>query len=614
MTNEQSGPSARSVSPLAPEVLRPKTDPTTISGDTAATHDILGLVGQTRAVDAMSFGAEIRKPGFNLYAMDLPGTDRRTTITAFLSERARKDSAPDDWVYVNNFASPEKPRALRLPAGTAVRLRDAMTDLIADLGIAIPALFEGDDYKSRRSAIDGEFEEAQEQAFSRLGEKAREKSISIMRTPVGFGFAPMREGKVIKPDEFEALPQEERERVQADIGGLQEELKEIVSRIPSLEKTRRDRVRDLNKEMASGTVGVAVHQVAEDFARIPEVQDFLKEVSEDLLTNIEVFLESAAQAANAPVPMATAMRSQDPRFRRYHINVVVGEKDGERSGAPIVFEPNPTFQNLIGRIEHVAQMGALLTDFMLIRGGALHRANGGYLVVDAREMLSQPFAWPALKRSLRAHEIRISSLAEQMSLISTTSLEPDPIPLDTKVVLFGDRWLYYLLMSLDPDFAELFKVEVDFDDEFERTGVNVNLYAQLITAIGAREALRPIDRVALARTIDETSRIAEDSEKLSLQISVVTDILREADHWAAQAGRDRIVAADVDKSVDERRRRSARISREIARGVTRNIIRVDDRRRRGGPDQRPFGLQLGGLSFGRPSRITARTRLGSTAR
>ena len=611
MTTETLGPLSGYAQPLPTKALRPTTDPVDLGDIAGAGPEIVGLVGQTRAIGAMNFGIRMRKQGFNLYAMDLPGADRRTSLTKFLSEHVRTGPAPDDWVYVNNFASPEKPRALKLPPGTAVRLRDAMTDLIADLGIAIPALFEGDDYKSRRSAIDSEFEEAQERAFSQLGDKAREMSISIMRTPVGFAFAPMREGKVIKPDEFETLPLTERERIQANIGGLQEELKNIVERMPSLEKIRRDRVRVLNKEMASGTVGVAVRQVLDAFSRVQEVQDFLREVSEDLLTNIDVFLESAAMAANASIPMASGARAQDPRIRRYHVNVVVGEKDGERSGAPIVYEPNPTFQNLIGRIEHIAQMGALLTDFTLIRGGSLHRANGGYLIVDAREILSQPFAWPALKRSLRSREVRITSLAEQLSVVSTTSLEPDPIPLDVKVVLFGDRWLYYLLMALDLDFTELFKVEVDFNDEFDRTRSNVALYAQLIVAIGAREALRPIDRSAIARMIDEASRIAEDAEKLSLQIAVVSDILCEADHWAAQAKHDNISADDVAKAVGERRQRSDRLRKRALEAISRGVIGIATDGAATGQINGLSVTQLGATSFGRPVRITARTRLGA---
>jgi lon-related putative ATP-dependent protease len=596
--------------PLAPAVLRRVTDPQSLPADIAFEPLPIGLVGQPRATEAIRFGSAIRKSGFNLYAMGLPGTGRHTSILAYLTERAKKEPAPDDWVYVNNFKAPDKPKALRLPPGWAVRFRDAMDELIADLGVALPALFESDDYKARRSAIDQDFEEAQEKAFSAINEKARAKSIAIMRTPVGFAFAPMQQGQVIKPEDFEALPERERERIQADIRALQEELRDIITRMPALEKARRDRIRELNKELASGAVEMEIRDVRTAFAAIPAVQSFLDDVTQDLVANVEVFLETAEAAANAPLPVASSMMPANPRLRRYKVNVMVGgHADGD--GAPVVIEPNPMYQQLIGRIEHISQMGALITDFTLIRPGALHRANGGYLVLDAREVLSQPFAWSALKRALKSKTISITSLAEQFSLISTISLEPDPIPLDVKIVLIGDRWLYYLLMALDPDFAELFKVEVDFDDDFDRTDDNVTLYARLISDLAEREKLKPLDRDALAGMIDETARLAEDAEKLSLQVGTVADILREADHWAAEAGRERIGGRDIKRAVDERRRRSARLRDRTQEAIKRNIVLIDTAGAAVGQVNGLSVVQLAGYSFGRPTRITARTRLGS---
>jgi lon-related putative ATP-dependent protease len=543
--------------------------------------------------------------------MGLQGTGRHSSVRALLAERARREPTPDDWVYVNNFAAPEKPRALRLPPGTAVRFRNAMDALIADLGVAIPALFESDEYKARRSAINQEFEEAQEQSFSELSERASAKSITVMRTPIGFAFAPMRSGQVVNADAFEAMPAEERERIQADIKDLQDELKSILTRMPSLEKTRRDRIRELNKEMASGTVNVAIQGGADAFAHIPEVRAFLDEAAEDLLANVEVFLESAEIAANAPMPVMSLTAPVSSRLKRYRVNVMVGDHAEGENGAPVVSEPNPTYQNIVGRIEHVSHMGALVTDFTLIRPGALHRANGGYLILDARDILSQPFSWTALKRALRSREIAITSLAEQVSLISTISLEPDPITLETKIVLIGDRWLYYLLMALDPDFTDLFKVEVDFDDEFDRSPDNVHLYAQAVSSIIAREALRAIDDAGMARMVDEAARLAEDAEKLSLRLGVVADILREADHWAGEAGRATMSADDVGRAVDERRRRSARIRERVQEAITRDIILVSTTGSAVGQVNGLSVSQLGTHNFGWPTRITARARQGT---
>ena len=595
--------------PLAPALLRRVTDPAGLPAEPQGLPE--GLLGQFRAGDAIRFGSAIRKPGFNLYAMGLPGTGRHSSIRAVLSERAQREPVPDDWVYVNNFNSPDKPRAIRLPPGLAVRFRDAMDELIRDLAAALPALFESDDYKARRSAIDQEFEEAQEKAFSGLNERARAKSIAIMRTPVGFAFAPMQNGQVIKPEAFETMPVADRERIQADIKALQEDMREILTRVPSLEKTRRDRIRELNKAMASGVVGVEIREVSDAFAAIPDIQTFLGAAADDLVANVEVFLESAEAAANAPIPVANLIAPGNPRLRRYKVNVIVGDRSEVHGGAPVISESNPTYQHLIGRIEHVSQMGALVTDFTLIRPGALHHANGGYLMLDAREILSQPFAWAGLKRCLKDKKISISSIAEQVSLVSTISLEPDPIPLDVKVVLIGDRWLYYLLMALDPDFPELFKVEVDFDDEFDRTDANAALYAQLIAAVASREGLKPVDRSGLACMIDEAARLADDAEKLSLQIGIVADVLREADHWAGEAGHTTIAAGDITRAVDERRRRSARVRERMQEAIGRNIVLIDTEGVSVGQVNGLSVLQLGTQRFGRPTRITARTRLGS---
>jgi len=612
--------------PLPPDRLRQVTDPADLTSMPAGPVPPDELIGQTRAIDAIRFGSTMRKPGFNLYAMGLQGTGRHTAIHAYLTHRATGEPTPDDWVYVNNFQAPDKPRALRLPPGTANRFRTAMQELVTDLGAAIPALFESEEYKSRRGIIDQEFEEAQEEAFSGLNEKARKKSIAIMRTPVGFAFAPMRDGQVIKPDGFEALPEAERERIQSEIKVLQEELKQILERMPALEKSRRERVRALNKEMAGGTVGTAIQEVAGSFAGMEPIQAFLEEVSKDLVANVEIFLEAAGAAAQGPQLPAGMALDRDPRLRRYMVNVIVGDqpsrKGGEAGdgaaadagpgpGAPVVTETSPTFGNLIGRIEHQPQMGALTTDFTLIKPGALHRANGGYLILNARDLLIQPFAWDALKRSLKAGTITITSLGDQMSLISTISLQPDPIPLEAKIVLIGDRLTYFLLLDLDPDFSELFKVGVDFEDDFARTPENVTRYAQVFAALAEREELRPVSREGLARMVDETVRLAEDSDKLSLQVGIVADILREADYWAAHDEEGSIEARHVARALAERRHRSDRLRTRMQEAIIREIVLIDTDGAVVGQVNGLAVLQFGGRSFGRPSRITASARLGA---
>ncbi len=624
--------------PLDAERLRRVTDPESLEGIGAAGRTAAaGLIGQPRAYDAIRFGSGTRAPGFNLFAMGLPGTGRHSAIRAFLEAQAADARPPDDWVYVNNFDDPGKPRAFCLPSGAGMRFRAAMDDLIADLGVTIPALFESDEYKARRGALDQEFEEQQETAFAEVNKAAQEKSIAIMRTPVGFAFAPKREGEVVKPEEFGELPEAERDRIQADIKALQEAMKQVLQQMPRLEKARRDGIRKINNELVGGTVEAAIGEVRGQFHDMPAIQDHLDAVARDLVGNLKIFLEAAATAAEAPVPTSGIPAEREPKLHRYAVNVIVGDHErdhrpgdgrkpgpkqepGEKQepetgegarGAPVIWEPNPTYGNLVGRVEQASRMGALTTDFTLIRPGALHRANGGALILNARDLLLQPFAWDALKRSLRSGAITITPLGEQLNLLSTISLEPDPIPLDVKVVLIGDRTTYYLLLRLDPDFPDLFKVQADFDDDFARSPDNAALYATLLMDLAAREGLRPVDNGALARMIDETARFAGDSQKLSLQVGQVADILREADYWAGESGRDGITAADVARAVDQRRHRGDRIRLRMQEAITRDIVLIETDGAVVGQVNGLAVLQFGGQSFGRPSRITASARLGT---
>ena len=602
-------PSAPLPAPLGPDVLRRTTDPESLPDDLGSIAD--GLIGQDRALRAIAFGTEIEREGFNLFVMGAPGSGRHSAVRSLLEARAKDEPAPEDWVYVYNFETPHQPRALRLPVGQATRLRDAMDALVADLGEAIPALFDSDDYKSRRGAIEQDLEEAQESAFSALNDKAREKNVSIMRTPAGFAFAPQHNGEVVKPEVFQALEESERERIQADIAELQADLKQILERMPALEKDRRDRVRALNKEMATGLVRVAIADVAKAFAEIDVVTRFLEKVQDDVVANVEIFVETAMAAQNAPMPVTTALATRDPRLRRYSVNVIVGACDEDTGCAPVVHEPNPTFRNLIGRIEHTSQMGALVTDFTLIKPGALHRANGGYLILDARQLLTQPGAWEGLKRAMRTGEARINGLAEQMGLVSTISLEPDPIPLSVKIALIGDRMLYYLLHAHDPDFSELFKVEADFNDTIDRGEASNTSYAALIASIAARENLRPVTKPGLARMIDAAARLAADAEKLSLRVGVVADILREADHWAGKDSANEIDDGHVQQAVSERRERAGRVRERVHESITRDIVLIDTSGAAVGQINGLSVLSLGDQAFGTPTRITARTRMGT---
>lgn len=593
--------------------LRRHIDPAVLSfSTTAELEPVTGLAGQDRALSALRFGAGIDQPSFNLFAVGEPGAGTITVVRSFLEDRAGQQDTPSDWVYVNNFKTPHEPHAIALPRGRAPQLSQAMVGIVDELRAAIPAMFDGEDYRSRRRAIDEQMSGTQEHAFEDLKKHADAQSISILRTPMGFALAPSKDGKVLKPEQFNALPEDERQAIQKEIETLQEELGSILERMPLLEKGHRKKIRELNEELAEIAVRQALSEPGEAFADLPEIANHLIDVQKDLISNVALFLADGADASD--VVAQTSDSAHDERFRPYMVNTIVST-EGQEPGAPVLEEDNPTLGNLVGRVEHLSQMGTLVTDFLLIKPGALHKANGGYLLLDAREVLMQPFAWEALKRALKAQEIAIESPAEQYSLVSTVSLAPDRIPLALKTILFGDRYLYYMLSALDPDFSQLFKVVVDFNDAMDHTGANIETYARLVASIVDMHKLKPVDAAGVARLIEEGARLADDSEKLTLHMGKLTNILHEANYWADYradgAGRDVIGAEDVTRAVNERIFRSDRIRTLAHEAITRNIMLIDTDGAVVGQVNGLSVSMLGNFSFGRPSRITARARMGA---
>ena len=488
-----------------------------------------------------------------------------------------------------------------------------MSGAIDELRGIVPAVVEGDDYQSRRRAIDAAFQSGQEQALEALTKKAASQNIAVLRTPQGFGLAPMHEGKVVKPETFNALPEAMRTEKQAQIATLETELSQILEKLPKSEKERRAKLEELNTAVAHAAVTAALEDIAAAFADVPAVIAHLNEAGADLVRNIAIFLPSG-EADQSPIRQpADAVR--DPRYRRYMVNVMVGQSAGEDgiipSGAPVLEEINPVYANLIGRVEHVTQGGNLLTDFLLMKPGALHRANGGYLLIDARRLLLSPFAYEALKRALKSREIRIEPPAETTGLgVVPQTLDPEPIPLDVKVILTGERDIYYLLAQNDPDFLGLFKVQADFDDAIERTPENNLAYAGIVASIIETHQLRAADASGVARIIEEGARLADDREKLSVEIGFISDLVREADYWAGKAHRKIITHDDVEAAVAAQIHRADRIKDRAQETVERGVVLVDTEGAKVGQINGLAVMQVGNFSFGRPSRITARVRMG----
>jgi lon-related putative ATP-dependent protease len=595
--------------PLPATELRRVVNPTSLGFRTTdELVPITGLIGQERALKAIQFGVGIKSYDFNMFVLGPPASGKTTAVKAHLGPKAAEAPPPPDWVYVNNFDNPNRPKALKLPSRRARDLAKGMIAALDELRAVLPARFEGEDYQARRRAIDEQFRSTNEEALEALSKKAQAQNIALLRTPTGFAMAPMHEGKVVKPEVFNALPEGMRRDVESKIGALEKELAGILERLPKADKKRRQQLSELNEEIATSAVRDALMELHAAFSDVPEAATFLEAAAHDMVRNVALFL-STGEEENALV-RRPADSAQDPRFRRYLVNEMAANGD-TTTGAPVIEENNPTYGNVVGRVEHLAQMGTLVTDFLLIKPGALHKANGGYLLVDARRLLVSPFAWEALKRAIKTRQIRIEQPTEVSGLISTQTLDPEPIPLDVKVVLFGDRELYYLLAALDPDFPRFFKVQADFDDTIARSSENDNAYARLIASVVKEYGLKPLDAAAVARVIDEGARLADDREKLSIELGRIADIVRESDYWSSQAGRKITGRQDVAKAIEEHVQRADRMRDRAQESIARGIVLVDTAGAAVGRINGLSVLQLGDFSFGRPSRITARVRLGS---
>jgi lon-related putative ATP-dependent protease len=599
-----------SVEPLKPEQLYQQTDPSQFEFETTAElNGGVEVVGQERALAAVRFAIGIEQEGYNLYALGPQGLGKYHAVREFIEQRAANEPAPPDWVYVHNFETGHKPNAISLPAGRGVALRDDMKKLVDELRAVLPATFESEEYQIQRHGVEEELRERQENAFEALRAEAAGRHIALVQTPGGLAFAPMQEGEVIQPQEFLKLPEEEQKRVQGEIEALQEQLQRIMRQVPLWQRETREKVTELKHEVAAFVVQPLVNDLRTSYADVPEVLTYLDTVAEDVIQNVEDFLQGQQPDDGNPLAMMMRQRAPaEPDFSNYEVNVLVDNSD--QQGAPVVHVELPTYQNLLGRVEHISQMGALITNFTLIKPGALHEANGGYLLLDARKLLQQPYAYEGLKRALRTEEITIESLGQVYSLISTVSLEPEPVPLDVKVALLGDRMLYFLLHQYDPEFGELFKVMVDFEDVIERTPDANREFAQLIAGIATRDRLRPLHRTAVARLLEFAAREADDKERLSTHMQRLSDLMREADFWAGEAGRETVTDDDVQAAIDAQEYRAGRVRERMQEAIIRETILVDTTGEKVGQINGLAVYSLGTTAFGRPNRITATVRMG----
>ncbi|WP_461395734.1 Lon protease family protein, partial [Deferrisoma sp.] len=595
------------VNPLTPAALRRRIDPSQLPFETTAELPPRRRpLGQERAVRALEFGLEMESPGYNIFVLGPPGAGKRTTALALVEEVARARPAPGDWVYVYNFADEEKPRAIELPAGMGEEFRADMERLVQALRTEIPKALGGEAYEKEKAAIAKRAQEEKAKAFRELEAVANERGFLVQRSAEGLALVYTHEGSPVSQEDFERLPEEEQRAVREAREVLQAKLRETVERVKEIDRRAKADLEALEKRVALAAVGHEIEALLEKYKAHTGVVEHLKAVEADVVENLDEFRSGGQEGGGLPFPFRAP--GIEARVKRYQVNVLVNNRDLEH--APVVYESNPTYHNLVGRIEHYVQLGAFVTDFTLIKAGAFHRANGGYLVLDVRDVLLNPFAYDALKRVLKDGRIRIEEIGEQFRLISTTTLKPEPIPARLKVVLLGTPWIYYLLQRYDEDFLKLFKVKGEFSEDMELNEDNLMAYAFLVASHANEEGLLPFRREAVARVAEHGLRLAEHQSRMATHYLEITDLVREAHHWARKDGAEAVGAEHVDRAIREKVYRSNYLEEWIGRLIAEGTLIVDTRGTAVGQVNGLSVYDLGDYSFGKPSRVTAKIFLG----
>jgi lon-related putative ATP-dependent protease len=565
--------------------------------------ELTDVIGQPRAFRAMELGTEVLGSGFNIFVLGLPGSGKTTLIRQYLERKASSEPVSDDWCYVNNFANPHEPKALKLPAGRGVELRKDIQSLLTVCKQEIIRVFESKEYNEELGRLKEVQEKRAEKELAKLTEQAAKYNFLLARTPFGFMLIPAVDGKPLKPTDLEELSSEQREKLKGLEDKLQDEVKSSLTRIRKGERETQDKIQELDARTALYAVGHLIDELKAKYKGLKQVISHLESVQEDMITNIDQ-LRSPESDSKSPLAQLAAPNL----FQRYDINVIVD--NSERDSAPVVVENHPSYQNIIGRIEHEVVMGASRTNFGMIQPGALHRANGGYLILPARDVLINTYAWEGLKRALREESIRIINLGAQLGLLSTVSLEPEPIPLDVKIVLIGTPMLFYLLRAYDEDFPKLFKVKAEFATIMDRTPETEHEYALFVKAVVDANQLPAFDSTAVAEIIEYGSRLAEDQGKLSTRFGEIADLIRESAYWSKKMEQAIVSGSAVEKAITESIYRSNLIEERLHEMVSNDTLLIDVTGEAVGQVNALSVLQMGDYAFGRPTRVTATVHPG----
>lgn len=604
------------ITKLTSDQLYRKCDPSKFDfNSTADLEERLSALGQDRAIHAVELGIHIKSRGYNLFCLGPEGTGKTSLVKRILEKEAKNRKTPDDWAYVYNFDEPYKPIAISFPAGQAAEFAKDVDELLEELSDSLPEIIESEEYKAALGIIRQKYKTKKEEYINVLQKKAKGKRVSLLHMQMGLVVAPMKDGEVLSPDAFEQLPEEEKKMIMDDLNAMQEEIENATQDLPRWEEKQKREITVLREKFVRSAVKDPIDALRKKYKSL-QPSRFLKQIQDNILNNIDDFVptDSDKQAAAAGAEedplqllLSKVKQPEEDKFAKFKVNVIV--KNVPDSGAPIITVDYPTQGNLVGKVERIQQYGALLTDFTLIKAGALHQANGGFLLLDARKVLEQPYAWDSLKRAIASKRVKIEAPSEETSF-TTISLDPEPIPLDIKVVLTGDFEIYELLSERDPDFRDFFKVEADFGMIMDRNAENEIEYAKLIGSLSKKKQLRSLNRQAVARVIEYASRLADDAGKLTAHISSIGDLLREADYWARVSNSKQIGKNHIDQAIEAQIYRSDRIKKAMLEEIDKGTILMDVKGERVGQINGLVVYDFSRYSFGKPARITTQVRIG----
>jgi len=606
MAPENSTPVSSGAKHLIADELSWRCDPAQFEfSSTAELPPLEGTIGQDRALTAIEFGLGMAHDGFNIFILGEPGSGRASTIKKLLKGRAEKEPVPDDWCYVHDFDLPDKPIAFCLPAGVGAALREDVEELVTQLAEEVPKLFESKEYEQQKNKISNDYQERNKQYFQELENEAARQGFMLQRTVSGLVLVPVHEDHALSQQEYDDLSDALREEIDRKGNSLHEKLNDVMRQVRDAEKEMRKAIEEMEQQMLLYTLGHNFEELEEKYEKYEAVLRHFEGCKQDIVGRIEELRPGSQQVAIGNLRIGG---QQEISFDRYRINLFLD--NGNSQGAPVVYESNPTYFNLFGRVEHVIQMGNASTNFTMIKPGALHRASGGYLILDCREVLLNMFTYEALKRCIRNGEVRIEDITEQFRFFATVTLKPEAIPLDCKIILIGPPQLYYLLYRYDPDFRKFFKVKADFDRQMQNTWENIQQYALFIASKCNEEGLRHFDPGGVSRVVEYSARLIEDKRRLSSQFLAIADLIREAGYYAQRHARELVSDQDVELAMEARIYRSNKVEERIQELIEEETLLVETRGEVAGQVNGLTVYQLGDFSFGRPARVTVRTFLG----